>query len=60
MRTLIVNSIDWLSIKLNLVCLVGFVSGEEMLVGFAGEATSTTIIYNAIRIYKEIRSFKKD
>lgn len=60
MKTLLINSIDWFSIKLNAISLIGLLSGEELLVGFAGVATFTTIVYNAIRIYKEIRNFKKN
>jgi hypothetical protein len=60
MKTLLLNSIDWMSIKLNAVSLLGLFSGETTLVAFAGIATGTTIIYNAIRIFKEIRNFKKD
>jgi len=60
MKTLLLNSIDWVSIKLNAVSLLGLFSGEATLVAFAAIATGTTIIYNAIRIFKEIRNFKKD
>lgn len=55
------TAIDWLSIKLNGVCIVFVViSGSQLLTVLAGAATATTIIYNIIRIYKEFKRSKKD
>lgn len=56
MRNIIIDSIDWFSVKLNLVCILGFVTGSTIVAFMAGIATASTIIYNAIRIYKELKN----
>lgn len=58
LKTFFGNSIDWLSIKLNAVCLVGFFAGSSVMATLTIMATLTTITYNSVRIYKEIRNKK--
>jgi divalent metal cation (Fe/Co/Zn/Cd) transporter len=49
------TAIDWLSFKLTGVSvLLAAITGGQLLTVMAGIATSTTIIYNVIRIYKEL------
>ena len=55
MKSLYSNAIDWLSIKLNAICLVGFFTGSQAIATLTVITTLTTIIYNSIRIYKEIK-----
>lgn len=55
---MIQEAIDWTSIKLNAVCLLGFISGSTLIVFLTGVATASTIIYNAIKIYQEIKKKK--
>jgi len=58
MKTIINNSVDWVSIKLNAICLIGLIATSNLLSIFTLIATVTTILYNAIRIYKEIKENK--
>ena len=58
LKTLFGNSVDWLSIKLNAVCLVGFFSGSSVMATLTIMATITTITYNSIKIYNEIKNKK--
>lgn len=55
----IYNAIDWMSVKLNAPCLLGFISGNSFLVGLAAFASISTILYNGIRIYKELKNKKQ-
>jgi hypothetical protein len=59
MKQLYIDSIDWLSIKLNAICLVGFFTGSSAIAILTIIATLTTIVYNSIRIYKEVKNNKK-
>lgn len=59
MKTLYSSTIDWLSIKLNAVCLLGFFTGNSTIATLTAIATVTTILYNSIRIYKEFKNPKK-
>jgi len=59
MKTLYSDAIDWVSIKLNAICLVGFFTGSSAIATLTIIATLTTIAYNSIRIYKEIKNPKK-
>jgi len=53
------TAIDWLSIKLNGLCVaLAVISGNQFLGILAGIATASTIIYNGIRIYKEVKKNK--
>jgi hypothetical protein len=56
MKTIYNNAIDWMSIKLNAVCFLGFFTGSNLIATLSIIATVTTIIYNAIRIFKEIKN----
>lgn len=54
------HAIDWLSIKLNGIAIgLAVVTGNGVLMGLTGAATVLTIIYNAIRIYKELKHKKQ-
>jgi hypothetical protein len=57
-REIIQNSIDWVSVKLNMVCLIGFTAKSDIIWGLTILATLTTIIYNSIRIYREFHKLK--
>lgn len=59
MKHILNNSVDWLSIKLNAICLIGLVATSNLLSTLTIIATITTITYNAIKIYKEVKSEKK-
>jgi len=52
------NSIDWFSIKLNIVCLIGFTAKSDIIWALTIMATLTTIIYNSIKIYREFKKIK--
>lgn len=56
MRQVYLNAIDWMSVKLNAVCLLGFLTDDGLITALTGLATVTTIAYNGIRIYKEIKN----
>ena len=60
MRSVLVHSIDWLSIKLNVVCMLGFMLGDSSLNNLIALGTLTTIIYNAIKIYQALSSKNKN
>lgn len=57
-RQILQNSIDWFSIKLNVVCLIGFTAKSDIIWGLTILATLTTIIYNSIKIYREFKKLK--
>jgi len=48
-----------MSIKLNAICLLGLISGDVLLLNLTMVATATTILYNGIKIYKEIKNKKQ-
>ena len=56
MKQIFSHAIDWTSIKLNAVCLLGFISGSHLAVVLAVAASISTIVYNGIRIYKESKN----
>jgi hypothetical protein len=59
MKLILYSAIDWLSVKLNGACIaLAFITGEQWLKGLAAIATVSTIIYNGIRIYKELKNTK--
>lgn len=58
MKQIYFNAIDWVSVKLNAVCLLGFITGDALLTNLTILATLTTITYNGVRIYKEIKNKK--
>ncbi len=49
------QAIDWTSVKLNVMVLPFLFINDIWVKGFAIAATISTIIYNGIRIYKEIK-----
>ena len=57
-RQIMQNSIDWFSIKLNIVCLIGFTAKSDIIWALTIMATLTTIIYNSIKIYREFKKIK--
>lgn len=59
MKTIYDHTIDWLSIKLNAVCFLGFLTGSTFIASLTIIATITTIIYNSIRIFKELKNKRK-
>jgi uncharacterized membrane protein YuzA (DUF378 family) len=58
MKDIINNSIDWVSIKLNAVCLLGLFNGDLISFALTVLATLTTIAYNVLKIKKELKSKK--
>lgn len=59
MRTVMNNAIDWLSIKLNVGAIaLAAISGQTWLYFLTGLATVSTIAYNGVRIYKELKNKK--
>ena len=59
MKNLVQHGVDWVSIKLNLVCFVGILAQSQLLNTFTILATITTITYNLIKIYKEVNNKNK-
>jgi hypothetical protein len=52
-------SIDWMSVKLNLLVLpVLFVPPHPVIFWLGVAATASTLLYNGIRIYKELKTKK--
>lgn len=52
--------IDWVSFKLNFVAITFIaITGNMILIALGAIATASTIIYNAIRIYKELKNKKQ-
>ena len=56
---IIKECIDWTSVKLNLISVIGFVSQDEIIFGLSVVATGSTIIYNGLNIYKYFNKKKK-
>ena len=55
MKEIFLNAIDWVSVKLNGAAIVlAVVTWSTILAWLAGIATISTIVYNGIRIYKEL------
>ena len=59
MKNILRHSIDWVSIKLNAICLIGLIGTSNIVVIFTILATITTVIYNCIKIYQELKIIKK-
>jgi hypothetical protein len=59
MKNIIYNTIDWVSIKLNAICLIGFVSGDNLVTGLTVIATLSTITYNFLKIHKTLKNKNK-
>lgn len=53
------NAVDWTSVKLNGVSLLGLFTGSEILIFFSCLTTASTFLYNGIRIYKELKNKNK-
>ncbi len=47
--------IDWMSIKLNAICFIGLIHPTMVTYTLTIAATITTIAYNVIKIYKELK-----
>jgi hypothetical protein len=60
MRNIVVHSIDWLSIKLNMFCMIGFMLGDSSLNNLISLGTVSTIVYNTIKIYQALKNKKED
>jgi hypothetical protein len=58
MKDIILRAIDWTSIKLNIVCTLGFLTPDKLTRNLVILATLSTLIYNTINIVKEILKFK--
>jgi hypothetical protein len=52
---IILGAVDWLSVKLTGLCITVLFIGSGILTALSAVAICTTIIYNSIRIYKEIK-----
>jgi hypothetical protein len=53
------SSIDWMSIKLNIPVLpVLFIPPHPVIFWLGVAATFSTLLYNGIRIYKELKTKK--
>ena len=55
---IIQQAIDWTSVELNAPCLLLFITGNHFLIGIAAVASISTIVYNGMRIYKELKKTK--
>lgn len=56
MKTTIINAIDWLSVKLAGISLPFLLISWNALLAWLGAAVMiSTLIYNGIRIYKELK-----
>lgn len=54
-------TIDWFSVKMNgAAVFICAISGQQILYWLGGLATITTIVYNLIRIYKELKYPKQE
>lgn len=53
------HMIDWMSIKLNAICFIGLIHPNMVTFSLTILATITTIVYNAIRIKKELKTYKR-
>lgn len=56
MKDLVIHAIDWVSVKLTAFPLLGIFSGIGWLQVLSAIGIASTIIYNGIRIYKEIKN----
>ncbi len=49
------HAIDWTSVKISSLTLLGIFSGVTVLQVLSAIGIATTILYNGIRIYKELK-----
>lgn len=55
----VLNAVDWVSLKLNgLVIPFLFINPNPFMLWLGAMATLSTIVYNGIRIYKELKAKK--
>lgn len=59
LKTAAASAIDWLSVKLGLVCSPLLFTGVPLLQVLGGLAAASTIIYNSINIYLKIKEIKR-
>ena len=59
MKDVLQSAIDWTSIKLNVVCSIGFLLDNSILQALAALATLSTLIYNSLKIYSFFKNKKK-
>jgi hypothetical protein len=59
MKNVLQSAIDWTSIKLNVVCSIGFLLDNAVLQVLAALATLSTLIYNSLKIYSFFKNKKK-
>lgn len=60
MLGIIYHAVDGLSLKLTGICYVPLmINASTLTLWMAGLATLSTIIYNSIRIYKELKNKKE-
>ena len=53
------TSIDWMSVKLNIpVLFILFIPPHPVVFWLGVAATASTLLYNGIRIYKELKTKK--
>lgn len=55
-KDIIYNAIDWTSVKLSIFPLLGIFAGSTLLQVLSGIGVLSTVIYNGIRIYKELKN----
>jgi hypothetical protein len=58
MTKIILQAIDWTSIKLNGFTILGIFTGVSFFQVFACIGIASTIVYNTIRIIKELKKQK--
>lgn len=58
MRQILINAIDWTSVKMNAICTIGLITNDIFVRDLVILATMSTLIYNGINIGKEIYKFK--
>lgn len=54
------NSLDMTSVKLSAFPLLGIFSGNDLLQWFSCIGIASTIIYNGIRIYNDLKNKNKE
>ena len=54
----ILQAVDWTSIRLNAIALLGFISKDDIIFFLTCIATISTIVYNMIKI-KKVLSLKQ-
>ena len=59
MKQVLQSAIDWTSIKLNVICSIGFLLDNSVLQVLAALATLSTLVYNSLKIYSFFKNKKK-